>query len=250
MTEYIHDKIVPFPESGEAKKRQVADMFNRIAFCYDFMNHLLSGGLDLHWRRRAISELFSIHPSTVLDCATGTGDMAILMSKYLHPDKIIGIDISDGMLELGRKKIARLSLAEQVDLLKGDSETMSFPDAVFEAVTVAFGVRNFEHLEKGLEEMIRVLKPGGKLVVLEFSKPSQRGFKTLYHLYLRTIAWGIGRWISKNKAAYRYLNESVRAFPEGDDFLRILKKTGYAGTYKKTLTMGICTIYCGTKSEI
>jgi demethylmenaquinone methyltransferase/2-methoxy-6-polyprenyl-1,4-benzoquinol methylase len=250
MAEYIHDKIVPFPESREAKKRQVADMFNRIAFRYDFMNHLLSGGLDLYWRRRAISELVQTHPAIVLDVATGTGDMAILMTKYLHPDKIIGIDISEGMLELGRKKIARLSAPEQVELLKGDSETMSFPDAVFEAVTVAFGVLNFEHLEKGLEEMIRVLKPGGKLVVLEFSKPSQRGFKAIYHLYLKTIAWGIGRWISKNKAAYRYLDESVRAFPEGDDFLRILKKTGYAETYKKTLTMGICTIYCGTKLEI
>jgi demethylmenaquinone methyltransferase/2-methoxy-6-polyprenyl-1,4-benzoquinol methylase len=250
MSRFSHDTIVPFPDSTEGKKHQVADMFNRIAFRYDFLNRFLSGGLDLRWRRQAIRELSGIRPGAVLDVATGTGDMAILMTKYLHPANVIGIDISEGMLELGRKKIAKLGITRQVELQKGDSETINFPDGVFEAVTVAFGVRNFERLERGLEEMRRVLKPGGKLVVLEFSKPRQRGFKAIYHLYLRLIGWGLGKWVSKNKEAYRYLNESVRAFPEGDDFIRILNLAGYTDTYRKALSMGICTIYCGRRPDL
>ena len=247
MSAYNHDTIVPFPDSGKGKKQQVADMFNRIAFCYDFMNHFLSGGLDHYWRRQTIKELMDNPVEIVLDVATGTGDMAILMTKYLQTKKIMGIDISEGMLELGRKKIAKSGRSDQVELLKGDSETINFPNGTFEAVTVAFGVRNFEHLEIGLEEMLRVLKPGGKLAVLEFSRPGQKGFKAIYHLYLKLIGWGIGRWVSKNKEAYRYLNDSVRAFPEGDDFLRILEKVGYVNTSKRTLSMGICTIYCAKK---
>ncbi|HTQ26902.1 MAG TPA: bifunctional demethylmenaquinone methyltransferase/2-methoxy-6-polyprenyl-1,4-benzoquinol methylase UbiE [Puia sp.] len=247
MTKYRHDSVVPFRDSELGKKEQVADMFDRIAFRYDFLNRFLSGGIDLYWRKRAIRELQALHPSSVLDVASGTGDMAILMVKYLKPESIIGIDISEGMLEIGRKKIAKLKLKEQVQLQRGDSEAINFPDNTFEAITVAFGVRNFEHLENGLEEMLRVLKPGGKLVVLEFSKPRKTGFEKLYNVYCRLIAANIGKLVSNNREAYQYLNESVRAFPEGDEFIGILTKTGFTNTYQKTLTTGICSIYCGSK---
>jgi demethylmenaquinone methyltransferase / 2-methoxy-6-polyprenyl-1,4-benzoquinol methylase len=247
MGQYNHDAVVPFRDSSQSKKQQVTDMFNRIAFRYDLLNRFLSGGIDLYWRKKAIRELKEINPSMILDVATGTGDVAILMTKYLHPAKIIGIDISYGMLEIGKKKLARLKLNNLIELESGDSEAIKFPNDTFEAVTVAFGVRNFEHLESGLREMLRVLKPGGKLVILEFSKPKQKGFKKLYQAYLKFIAPGMGKLISKNREAYQYLHESVNAFPEGNDFIGILKKIGYTNTYVKSLSLGICSIYCGTK---
>jgi demethylmenaquinone methyltransferase/2-methoxy-6-polyprenyl-1,4-benzoquinol methylase len=250
MSEYSHDTIVPFPDSKKKKKNQVAEMFNQIAFRYDFMNHFLSGGLDLYWRRQAIKELQDSRPDTVLDVATGTGDMAILLARNLQTNKIIGIDISEGMLSLGRKKVDKLGISDQVQLHIGDGETINFPDNAFQAITIAFGVRNFENLEKGLAEMLRVLKPGGKLVILEFSKPKRSFFRALCHLYLKVIAPKIGRFVSHNKAAYQYLNESVQAFPEGEELVRILIQSGYRETYKKTLSMGICSIYCGTKFSI
>ena len=244
-----HDSIVPFGDKQRSKKEQVADMFNQIAGRYDFLNRFLSGGIDIYWRKKAIAELQSLKPRIVLDVATGTADVAIMTMKYLTPEKIIGIDISTGMLALGRDKIAKAMLNKQIELLEGDSETINFPDNSFDAVTVAFGVRNFEHLSLGLKEMLRVLKPGGKLVVLEFSRPKQSGFKGLYKLYMKLVAPGIGKLISKNKAAYQYLNDSVQAFPEGEEFKNILQDTGYSDTYLKTLSLGICTIYCGTKSR-
>ena len=244
-----HDSIVPFGDKERSKKDQVADMFNQIAGRYDFLNRFLSGGIDIYWRKKAIAELQSLKPRIVLDVATGTADVAIMTMKYLTPEKIIGIDISIGMLALGREKIAKAMLNKQIELLEGDSETINFPDNSFDAVTVAFGVRNFEHLSLGLKEMLRVLKPGGKLVVLEFSRPKQSGFKGLYKLYMKLVAPGIGKLISKNKAAYQYLNDSVQAFPEGEEFKNILQDTGYSDTYLKTLSLGICTIYCGTKSR-
>jgi demethylmenaquinone methyltransferase/2-methoxy-6-polyprenyl-1,4-benzoquinol methylase len=250
MSEYSHDTIVPFPDSKKKKKNQIADMFNQIAFRYDFMNHFLSGGLDLYWRRQAIKELQESHPNTVLDVATGTGDMAILVARTFQTNKIIGIDISEGMLNLGQKKIDKLGFSHRVQLHLGDGETINFPDNTFQAITIAFGVRNFENLEKGLAEMLRVLRPGGKLVILEFSKPKRSFFRALYHLYLRVIAPKIGRFVSHNRAAYQYLNESVQAFPQGEELLRILLKSGYRETYKKGLSMGICTIYCGTKLSV
>jgi demethylmenaquinone methyltransferase/2-methoxy-6-polyprenyl-1,4-benzoquinol methylase len=244
-----HDKIVPFKDSELTKKQQVAKMFDRIAFRYDFLNRFLSGGIDVYWRKRAIRELNDLKPNTILDVATGTGDLAIMAHKYLRPLHIIGIDISEGMLELGRKKIAKLMLNNHIELKTGDSETINFSDGSFDAVTVAFGVRNFENLRKGLSEMLRVLKPGGKLVVLEFSKPSQRAFSGLYNLYMKWVAPSLGKLISKNRDAYQYLNDSVKAFPEGKDFVTILNETGYTGTYFKKLSLGICTIYCGTKER-
>ena len=173
--------------------------------------------------------------------------MAIMMSRYLAPATITGIDISTGMLEIGRKKIARQQLEDRIALHTGDSEAIHFPDNHFDAITVAFGVRNFENLEKGLQEMLRVLQPGGRLVVLEFSQPKKTGFKHLYDLYLRLIAPGIGRMVSSSREAYQYLNDSVRAFPEGEDFVRILDANGYRNTRLQRLTMGICTIYVGEK---
>jgi len=249
MAKYSHDDIVPFKNSEAEKKQQVADMFNSIAFRYDFMNRFLSGGTDVRWRKKAIKELKEIKPETILDVATGTADVAIMMAKYLHPKKIIGIDISEGMLELGRKKIANHKLKDIIELHSGDSEAINLPEATFDAITVAFGVRNFANLEKGLEEMLRVMKPGGKLVVLEFSKPKTAFFKRIYSLYMKMAAAGLGKFITKNREAYEYLNESVNAFPEGQHFLDILNRTGYKDTYLKTLSLGICTIYCGRKEQ-
>lgn len=222
-------------------------MFDQIAFRYDLMNRVLSGGVDVYWRRRAIKELKELKPQKVLDVATGTGDLAIMTYKYLQPKQIIGIDISEGMLQLGRQKVAKLLLNKHIELEKGDGEAIKFDDNTFDAVTVAFGVRNFENLEMGLREMLRVMKPGAKLVILEFSKPRKRWFYSIYNLYMKGIAPRAGQFFSKNKGAYQYLNNSVKAFPEGETFLHILQQTGFSETTLKRLSLGICTIYCGIK---
>jgi demethylmenaquinone methyltransferase/2-methoxy-6-polyprenyl-1,4-benzoquinol methylase len=247
MQEYQHDTIVPFKDSVVPKKQQIAEMFNKIAFRYDFLNRFLSGGVDRNWRKKAIRELDVLKPKTILDVATGTGDMPILMMKLLHPERIVGIDISEGMLNLGKHKTAKLHLQNQISLQTGDAESILFPDASFDAVTVAFGVRNFQNLEKGLAEMNRILKPGGKLVILEFSKPTKGFFLRFYKIYLRFIAPRIGKMVSGNPYAYQYLNDSVNAFPEGAVFTDILNKSGYRNTYFIKLSLGICTVYCGTR---
>ena len=247
MAKFNHDTIVPFKDSDKGKKEQVAGMFDQIAFRYDFLNRFLSGGIDLYWRKKAIAELKPIAPKFILDVATGTADVAIMSHKYLQPEKIVGIDISDGMLKIGREKIAKLLLNDKIELTLGDSEAINFPEGSFDSITVAFGVRNFENLEKGLSEMFRVLKPGGKAVILEFSKPRKFWFKGIYNFYMKFIAPKAGEWLSKNKDAYQYLNDSVNAFPEGDDFLQILNKAGFGKTYLKRLSLGICTIYAGSK---
>ena len=247
MSNFAHDTIVPFKESSLSKKEQVANMFDKIAFRYDFLNRFLSAGIDVGWRKKAIKELKSLEPKKVLDVATGTGDVAILTYKMLKPENITGIDISEGMLELGKGKVEKLGLSNKIQLVKGDSETINFKNDTFDAVTVAFGVRNFQNLEKGLGEMLRVLQPGGKLVVLEFSKPKQVAFKGIYNLYMNTVAPGFGKLIAKNGEAYQYLNDSVKSFPEGKKFAEIMANVGFKNIYFKPLTLGICTIYCGSK---
>jgi demethylmenaquinone methyltransferase/2-methoxy-6-polyprenyl-1,4-benzoquinol methylase len=247
MAEYRHDTIVPFKGSGTPKKEQVAEMFDKIAFRYDFLNHFLSAGIDRIWRKKAIRELTELKPKTVLDVATGTADMPIMLIRLLSPDKVIGIDISEGMLALGRQKITKLGLKEKINLQTGDAENIFFSNASFFAVTVAFGVRNFQNLEKGLSEMYRILKPAGKLVILEFSRPAKGYILPFYKIYLRVVAPRIGKMVSGSLDAYKYLNDSVNAFPEGKAFTAILDKTGFKETYFKKLSFGICTIYCGTK---
>ncbi len=247
MENYQHDAVVPFKESSESKKKQVEKMFDKIAFRYDFLNHFLSAGIDVGWRKKAILQLRELDPKSILDVATGTGDMAILSYKMLNAEKIIGIDISDGMLEVGKKKIEKLGFQQHIELLNGDSETITFSNNSFDAVTVAFGVRNFQNLELGLQEINRVLKPGGKLIVLEFTKPKFPVIKDFYNLYLNVITPWVGRLVSKNKDAYKYLNESVQKFPEGNEFVQILKKLGYKNASCKTLSLGISSIYCGEK---
>jgi demethylmenaquinone methyltransferase/2-methoxy-6-polyprenyl-1,4-benzoquinol methylase len=247
MGKFAHDTIVPQKDSSLSKKEQVADMFNSIAFRYDFLNRFLSAGIDITWRKKAIKQLASLQPQTVLDVATGTADVALMTYDLLHPKKIIGIDISEGMLDLGRKKITARNLDNTIQLFTGDSENIGFESDTFDAITVAFGVRNFQNLSKGLEEMRRVLKPGGKMVVLEFSKPKNVLFKGVYNVYMNNIAPGFGKMVAKNKDAYQYLNDSVQAFPEGESFLGIMKEAGFRETYLQKLTLGICTIYCGTK---
>ena len=247
MTDFAHDNVVPYKNSAHSKKQQVAAMFDDIAFKYDFLNRFLSAGIDIKWRKKAIRQLNSLQPKIILDVATGTADVAILASSILKPYKIIGIDISEGMLEIGRKKIEKERLQDIIELLNGDCETINFKDNSFEAVTVAFGVRNFQHLEKGLSEIHRVLKPGGKLVVLEFSKPKMPGVKWMYNLYMKIVCPNVGKLFSKNRNAYKYLDESIQKFPEGKNFTNILVNLGYSNTYCKTLSLGICSIYCGTK---
>jgi demethylmenaquinone methyltransferase / 2-methoxy-6-polyprenyl-1,4-benzoquinol methylase len=247
MNIYPHDTVVPFKNSTESKKKQVENMFDNIAFRYDFLNRFLSAGIDVGWRKKAIKQLLSLHPQKILDVATGTGDFAITSYNLLRPEKITGIDISDGMLEIGRKKIAKAGLEKHIDLLNGDSEAILFDDNSFDAVTVAFGVRNFENLEKGLSEIKRVLKPGGKLIVLECTKPSLPVIKQLYYFYMKFITPKIGKIIAQNNDAYQYLNDSVLQFPEKENFVHILKQSAYRNAFYKTLTLGICTIYCAEK---
>jgi demethylmenaquinone methyltransferase / 2-methoxy-6-polyprenyl-1,4-benzoquinol methylase len=247
MTNFAHDTVVPYKNSDSSKKQQVADMFDDIAVKYDFLNRFLSAGIDVGWRKKAIRQLKELHPKKILDVATGTADVAIMASAILKPEKIIGIDISDGMLEIGRQKIAKQGLNGIIELLNGDSETINFGDATFDAVTVAFGVRNFQHLEKGLSEIKRVLKPGGKLVVLEFSQPKMPVVKSIYNLYMKVICPNVGKLFSKNRNAYKYLDASIKKFPEGKNFTQILDNLGYLNTYSKPLSLGICSIYCGTK---
>lgn len=242
-----HDHIIPFKDSEKTKKEQVADMFNRISGKYDKLNRFLSVRTDIGWRKKAIRRFKKDKPAHILDVATGTGDMALLAWKLLQPNQITGIDISEGMLELGRKKIEKEHLGAKIQLQLGDSETIKFADNSFDGVMVAFGVRNFENLENGLAEMLRVVKPGGQVVILEFSKPKRRVIKGLYNLYMKLVAPQVARMFKQNKEAYQYLSESANAFPDRQLFTDILKKVGYTNAVYSSLSLGICCIYSGRK---
>jgi len=221
-------------------------MFNNISARYDFLNHFLSLGIDHIWRRKAVNSLKDIQPKRILDLATGTGDFAIALLK-LNPDKIIGMDISSGMLEVGKMKMKAKHVSHIIDMQLGDSENLPFENDYFDAITVGFGVRNYENLEKGLSEMLRVTRPGGKIVILEFSKPKKFPVKQAFSFYSRFIIPFFGKRISKDEKAYAYLPESVAAFPEGQAFMDILSSLGYKTVESRLESGGIATIYSGIK---
>ena len=238
--------VVPDMGSNLSKKEQVADMFNNIAGKYDFLNHFFSLGIDKGWRKKAIAEIGSVQPKTILDVATGTGDLAIAAAK-LNPEKITGIDIAAQMLDVGRVKIKDAELEKTITLQLADSENLPFADNSFDAITCAYGVRNFETLEKGLKEMCRVMRPGGKLAILEFSHPKTFPVKQGYQFYFKYIVPTLGKLVSKHKTAYSYLPASVMAFPEGQRFCDILTNCGFKAAKARPLTLGITTLYTATK---
>ncbi len=242
---YQQEKINPYHE-GE-KAAQVEAMFDNIAPTYDQLNHHLSWDIDRGWRRKAIRQLEPFRPQTILDIATGTGDFAILAAKMLQPQKLIGADISEGMMAVGREKVKRLGLQETISFAKEDCLALSYPDESFDAVTAAFGIRNFADLDKGLKEMCRVLKKGGHLSIAELTTPVSFPMKQLFHIYSHTVLPVYGRLISKDTSAYSYLTKTIEAFPQGERMTEILHKAGFSEASFRRLTFGICTIYFATK---
>lgn len=240
-----HDKITPY-NSNEAKKDQVEEMFDNIAPKYDFLNHLLSMGIDITWRRKAIKILGKRNPKAILDVATGTGDFAI-EAKSVNPERIVGLDISGEMLNVGREKIEKKGLSSLIEMVKADSEAMPFKDNTFDAITVGFGVRNFAHLEVGLAEMLRVLKPGGQVAIIEISQPENFPVKQIYNIYFKHILPTVGKMVSKDARAYTYLPESVTHFAQGQEFAHILTKVGYKEATHTPLTLGTATLYIASK---
>ncbi|MBX2989939.1 MAG: bifunctional demethylmenaquinone methyltransferase/2-methoxy-6-polyprenyl-1,4-benzoquinol methylase UbiE [Bacteroidetes bacterium] len=228
------------------EKQYVRSLFDSIAYRYDLLNHLLSGGIDFYWRRRAVEYLADIRPKRILDVATGTADFAIAALR-LEPREVIGVDIAEEMLKIGRAKLQKRKLDSTIMLQAGEAENLQFETSSFDAAIVAFGARNFEHLEQGLAEMNRILRPGGKIVVLEFSRPGMFPFKQLYFFYFKSVLPLVGKFVSRHRDAYTYLPDSVMKFPEGDDFLNILRNVGFADLKEERLTFGIVTIYCGMK---
>jgi len=241
----MSETVKPY-NTDKSKKEEVAQMFNNISARYDFLNHFLSLGIDHIWRKKAVNKLREIQPKRILDLATGTGDFAIALLK-LNPTQIIGMDISSGMLDVGKNKMKAKNVSHIIDMQLGDSENMPFEDGYFDAVTGGFGVRNYENLEKGLTEMLRVTRCGGKIVILEFSKPKRFPIKQAFGFYSRFIIPFFGKRISKDEKAYAYLPESVAAFPEGKAFTDILSKLGYKQVDATLVSGGIATIYSGIK---
>ncbi|MEC5165010.1 demethylmenaquinone methyltransferase/2-methoxy-6-polyprenyl-1,4-benzoquinol methylase [Flavobacterium sp. PL11] len=239
-------KITPYKDSDLGKKEQVAKMFDTISTNYDNLNRVISFGIDLKWRRKVLKMVSKVNPKNILDIATGTGDLAILMAQT-NAEKIIGLDISAGMLEVGKNKIASKKLSNTIEMILGDSENMPFEDNSFDAITVAFGVRNFETLEKGLKEILRVLKPNGLFVILETSVPEKAPFKQGYNFYSRNILPIIGKLFSKDDVAYGYLSESAAAFPYGEALNNILRKIGFIDVIALPQTFGVATIYSASK---
>ena len=238
--------VKPYNSGDASKKEEVAEMFDNISKRYDFLNHFLSLGIDKLWRRKAVRQLKDLRPKRILDLATGTGDFAIAALK-LNPDEVVGVDISQGMLDMGIQKMKKRGHDKIVKMQLADSEKLPFEDASFDALTVGFGVRNYENLEKGLSDMLRILRPGGKAVILEFSKPKKFPIKQVFGFYSKRVIQFLGKLISKDKRAYAYLPESVEAFPEGTDFETIMTKLGYKEVNSILLSGGIATIYMGLK---
>jgi demethylmenaquinone methyltransferase/2-methoxy-6-polyprenyl-1,4-benzoquinol methylase len=240
-----HDKITPY-NSKEGKKDQVEEMFDNIASNYDFLNHLLSMGIDITWRKKAIKIIGKLNPKVILDVATGTGDFA-LEANSLQPERIVGLDISEEMLNVGRKKIIQKKLGNVIEMVKADSEAMPFEDNTFDAITVGFGVRNFAHLEVGLGEMLRVLKPGGQVAIIEISQPDKFPIKQIYSIYFKHILPAVGKLVSKDARAYTYLPESVTHFAQGQEFADILTKVGFKNATSTPLTFGTASLYIASK---
>jgi len=241
-------EVKPYSKEG-SKKNQVREMFDKISRRYDLLNRLLSAGIDQRWRKTLIRHMRRQHPERILDIATGTADLPLMQARHLRPRKITGLDISEGMLEMARKKIRKAGLENLVELVQGDAENLPFPDASFDAVSVAFGVRNFENLERGLRETARVLKPGGHMYILEFSQPEHTPFKQLYGFYSRRILPFIGKLISGDASAYTYLPESIAAFPYGEKMKKLIRQNGFAQAEAYPLTFGIATLYVAKKDS-
>jgi demethylmenaquinone methyltransferase/2-methoxy-6-polyprenyl-1,4-benzoquinol methylase len=239
--------VKPYQELNSGKREQVELMFNRISPKYDLLNRVLSLGIDTIWRKKALNLLKKDQPKRILDVATGTADLAIEAAGRLKATSITGIDIAEDMLQIGREKIKKRNLESVITLQQGDSEKIAFADNTFDAVIVSFGVRNFEHLETGIAEIYRVLKNGGNIMVLEFSRPQKAPFKQIYQFYFKNILPVIGKLVSKDTSAYTYLPESVHAFPDGKAFCGILEKTGFTVEHYKPYTFGVCTAYVGKK---
>ena len=239
-------KVTPYKDSSEGKKKQVTRMFDTISGEYDRLNRVISFGTDIRWRKRVVAILTPRKPKRILDIATGTGDLAIALKKT-GAEKIVGLDISPGMLDVGKQKVKALQLDQTIEMVIGDSEQLAFEEASFDAATVAFGVRNFENLKKGLSEIYRVLRPGGTLVILETSVPAHFPFKQGYYIYSRYLLPVIGRIFSRDRSAYRYLSDSAAAFPYGEAFNNILREIGFIGIECKPQTFGVASIYVATK---
>lgn len=240
------EEVKPYGKQETSKKVEVKEMFDNISQKYDFLNHFLSVGIDRLWRKKAIRQLKDIAPKKIIDLASGTGDFA-LEALSLHPDKVVGVDISEGMLNVGREKMKKKGVNNIISMEVGDSENLQFADNTFDALTVGFGVRNYGDLRKGLSEMLRVVRTGGKLVILEFSKPKKFPIKQYYAFHSKYIIPTIGKMISKDTSAYTYLPESIQAFPEGENFKDIMREVGYKDVYSVLCSGGIATIYVGTK---
>ena len=243
---YKQETIKPY-DKGEEKTKQVEEMFDNIAPSYDTLNHRLSWDIDKGWRRKAIEQLREYEPKVMLDIATGTGDFAILSAQLLKPTNLIGADISEGMMEIGRKKVEQAGLADIISFKKEDCLNLTFEDNTFDAVTAAFGIRNFGSLDRGLSEMCRVLKPGGHLSVVELTRPVSFPMRQLFWIYSHTFLPIYGKLVSKDKSAYKYLTATIEAFPQGELMMDILQKAGFSNSKFKRLTFGICTLYIATK---
>jgi demethylmenaquinone methyltransferase/2-methoxy-6-polyprenyl-1,4-benzoquinol methylase len=239
-------KVVPYKESSLGKKEQVTQMFDKVSSNYDFLNRLLTFGIDISWRKKVVKFIQNHKAKRILDIATGTGDLAIMLAK-INSEKVIGLDISEGMLEVGKKKVDQLNLNDKIEMILGDSEKLPFDDQVFDAITVGFGLRNFENLEQGLNEIYRVLRPEGTFVVLETSQPTKFPIKQGFTFYSKYVIPTVGKLFSKDKNAYQYLPESAAAFPYGDSFNNILLKTGFNTSKVYPQTFGIATIYQAIK---